>query len=82
MTQDEKIKQLADTIAMQQQELSKYKMQLRGLYGFMMRGEMPLWMPTESIQDDDLFSTMLEKIKEYRKKNGLHIEELDNEIWH
>lgn len=79
MTQDEKIKQLADTIAMQQEELSKYKMQLRGLYGFMMRGKMPIWMPTHSMQDDDLFSTMFEKIKKYREDNGLYVEKLCEE---
>lgn len=79
MTQDEKIKQLTDTISMQQEELAKYKMQLRGLYGFMMRGKMPIWMPTKSMQDDDLFSTMFEKIKTYRENNGLYVENLDME---
>lgn len=79
MTQDEKIQQLTDTIAMQQQELSKYKMQLRGLCGFMIRGKLPIWMPTHSMQDDDLFSTMFEKIKKYREEKGLFVEKLIEE---
>lgn len=80
MTADEKIKQLTDTIAMQQQELSKYKIQLHGLYGFMMRGELPLWMPTESMQDNELFFTMLDKIKEYREDKRLYEDKLNKEV--
>ena len=82
MTQDEKIKQLTDTIAMQQQELTKYKMQLRALYGLMIRGDLPIWLPTQSIKDNDLFFTMIDKITEFREKNGLHVEKLEYDSKH